>query len=206
MDEAADTVLSLLCPGCSGGIGTPFGESSSSGSGSDLPAAHIFVEYTNEGGTQDKLDIFPSVREEAYTQQHPEVIPARALHVMCAEGDVDGMVELLMHVGDQVPDIGGMIRYRDPLSGLQSGLHLAVENMHEGVIWLLLWLSSTLDYDSFPLGARQAAESMSLGRLNIDSGEDIRLLRNAQGLTAEAFARTLDRPLLRLVESGLLTV
>lgn len=203
MDEASSIISSLNCPNCSTSIGVA--SSTTSGSSSPgSPRADIYVQYTNEGGVQDKLNIFDPIREEAYTQAHPEAVPARAFHLMCSEGDVDGIVELLMQVGDQVPDIGEMIRYRDPLSGMTSGLHLAVTNMHEGVIWLLLWLSSSVPTSDFPAEARDSAESMSLGRLDIQPDHDIRLLKDEQGRTAEATARGLDGPLLRLVESGIL--
>ncbi|KAM3559293.1 hypothetical protein MY1884_003543 [Beauveria asiatica] len=146
------------------------------------------------------------MREEAYLEAHPEAAPARAFHVMCAEGDVDGLVELLYHSDDQVPDIGSLIRYQDPLSEMKSGLHLAVENRQEGVVWLLLWLSSSLPSDVFPLEARQSVESVGLGRLEVGNHTDIRGLLDSNGRTAAVLSVQLGGPHLKLADSGLLAL
>ncbi len=105
-----------------------------------------------------------------------------------------------------VPDVGGMIRYQDPLSGMKSGLHLAVENRQERVAWLLLWLSSSLPSDVFPLEARQSVESMGLGRFDVDTTTDVRSLLDSEGRTPSALAAQLGSPQLRLVDSGLLAL
>ncbi|KMQ82093.1 ring finger-like protein, partial [Lasius niger] len=115
--------------------------------------------------------------------------PARALHVMCSEGDVAGIVELLRHVHDQVSDVRALVRYQDPLAEMKSGLHLAVENGHEDIVWLLLWLSSTLPTEAFPLPGRQAVESLGLGRLSLQPDDDIRGLLDGRGRTAEGIAQ-----------------
>ncbi len=205
MDEAATILSTLQCPTChselSGGAGSQQAGGSSSAS---PPNTEILVRYTNEGGVQEGLDIMPSVKEEAYLLVHPEAAPARAFHVMCAEGDIDGAFELLYHASEQVPDVGAMVRYQDPLSGMKSGLHLAVENQHEGVVWLLLWLTSHIPIDAFPTEARQAAESLGLGRLSIGPGEDIRALQDDRGKTAANVAGELNGCRLSILETGLL--
>lgn len=203
MDNASSIISNPCCPSCGQDISSAAASAASSPS-SETPA--ILVRYTNEGGTQDGLDILSSMTEEAYLESHPETAPARAFHVMCAEGDIDGLVELVYHSGDQVPDLGGMIRYQDPLSGMKSGLHLAVENRQEGVAWLLLWLSSSLPSDVFPLEARQSVESMGLGRLVVDTTTDVRSLLDSEGRTASALAAQLGSPQLRLADSGLLAL
>lgn len=196
MENASAVISNTNCPSCNKNI------SSSSTPGG--PA--ILVRYMNEGGLQDGLDILPSIREEAYLEANPDAAPARAFHVMCSEGDLDGLVELLYHAGDQVPDLGAMIRYQDPLSSMKSGLHLAVENRQEGVAWLLLWLSSTVSTDVFPVEAKQKVESIGLGRLEVDSSTDIRGLLDSRGRTAAALSAELGSPYLRLADLGLLDV
>ncbi|OAA72773.1 hypothetical protein LEL_08557 [Akanthomyces lecanii RCEF 1005] len=203
MDNASSIISNPRCPSCGQDISSAAASAASSHS-SETPA--ILVRYTNEGGTQDGLDILSSMTEEAYLESHPEAAPARAFHVMCAEGDIDGLVELVYHSGDQVPDVGGMIRYQDPLSGMKSGLHLAVENRQERVAWLLLWLSSSLPSDVFPLEARQSVESMGLGRFDVDTTTDVRSLLDSEGRTPSALAAQLGSPQLRLVDSGLLAL
>lgn len=214
MDEAASILSTLQCPTCHsdliGGTGSqqrPGGSSSSSSTNNNNNNnynSEVLVRYTNEGGIQEGLDIMPSFKEEAYLQVHPEAAPARAFHVMCAEGDIDGAFELLYHASEQVPDVGAMVRYQDPLSGMKSGLHLAVEHQHEGVVWLLLWLSSHVPLDAFPADARHAAESLGLGRLSIGPGEDIRALQDDRGKTAAEVAGEVNGCWLSLVETGLL--
>lgn len=202
MDDASSVISSLLCPSC----GNAIADAPASGSSQQQDNATLRVRYTNEGGVQEGLDILPSLREEAYLQAHPEAAPARAFHVMCAEGDLDGLIELLYHSGDQVPDFGAMVRYQDPLSAMKSGLHLAVENRQEGVAWLLLWLSSSLPSDAFPAEARQSVESIGLGRLEVDTTTDIRGLVDGDGRTAAALSTYLGSPYLRLAEAGTLSL
>lgn len=204
MDEASSVISTLQCPSCEKSLS---GFVTSSASSSAVPhSSSILVRYTNEGGIQDGLDIVPPMKEEAYLEDHPEAAPARAFHVMCTEGDIDGLVELLYHAGDQVPDIGALIRYQDPLSGMKSGLHSAVENRQEAVAWLLLWLSSSLHVDVFPAEARQSVESMGLRRLDVDSTTDIRALLDSGGRTAADLSAQLGSPFLHVAEAGLLAL
>ncbi|KAI5462747.1 hypothetical protein BGZ63DRAFT_384735 [Mariannaea sp. PMI_226] len=193
LDQSSSVILSLQCPSCATVLTASRAGSSSTSSALGLPAgASILVKYINEGGTQDNLDILPSIAEEAYLETHPEARPARALHVMCVEGDVLGIVELLRDLNDEIDDLGALICYQDPLADLKSGLHLAIENTQEDVAWLLLWLSSVVPETSFPESARQAALSMGIGRLQIEQDDDIRTLQDAQGRSALTLAQQLQ--------------
>jgi hypothetical protein len=162
------------------------------------------AQYTNEGGFQKDLDIMPSITEEAYLESHPEARPARAMHIMCSEGDAEGIVELLRDASDEVGDMASFVRYQDPLSEMKSGLHLAVEKKQEETVWLLLWLCSTIPTESFPEPARRAAEAMGVGRLGVGADGDIRSLRDTQGRTAEDVARQ-SGSWAALLDAGLFT-
>ncbi|KAM4065933.1 zinc finger domain-containing protein [Hirsutella rhossiliensis] len=193
MEEASAVALSLKCPSCESFLAVNrAGPSSTNPFLQSASGTPILARYNNEGGVQEQLDIFPSITEEAYLQNNPEARPARALHIMCSEGDVNGVVELLQRTQDQVSDVASLVRYQDPLAEMKSGLHLAVEKGHEEVVWLLLWLSSTMATESFPMPARNAAESMGLGRLSVQSDGDIRGLQDGRGRTAEHIAQ--ERP------------
>lgn len=157
------------------------------------PGSAIPTRYVNEGGIQDNLDILPTITEEAYLVAHPEARPARAYHVMCTEGDLDGIVELLRDLNDEfngdTVQLGHVLRYRDPLAGGISALHLAVQHDHEEIAWLLLWLVSSLDTSVFPDHARHVAASWQIQRLDT-AGDDIRALRTDAGLSAGDIARS----------------
>ena len=203
MDEASSVALSLKCPSCDSHLpASAAGSSSSNAIPQNASSTPILARYSNEGGVQESLDILPSITEEAYVQNNPEARPARAFHVMCSEGDVAGIIELLRDVHEEVDDIGSLVRYQDPLAEMKSGLHLAVENRHEHVLWLLLWLSSTMPSESFPAPARQDAESMGVGRLNVQSDGDIRALQDGHGHTPEALALQNQAAWSRLLEAG----
>ena len=204
MEEASDVSMSLKCPSC--GTYLPSNEAgpSSSNQFRESGSAAILAKYSNEGGVQTGLNVMDSLTEEAYLQNNPEARPARALHVMCSEGDVGGIVELLQDVTSEGADADGLIRYQDPLAGMKSGLHLAVEGQQEEVVWLLLWLSSRIPSDSFPPVARQAAEAMGLGRLNVDTDGDVRALRDSEGRTAEDVAQMNQGAWEALLETGVL--
>lgn len=100
-----------------------------------------------------------------------------------------GIVELLHDVGDEVDDLGALIRYQDPLSNMTSGLHLAIEHGHEEVFWLLLWLSSGTPEHDFPDEARRIVERMAISRLQVTQDTDIRSLRDANGRTPRGIAQ-----------------
>ncbi|KAK7416777.1 hypothetical protein QQX98_004969 [Neonectria punicea] len=206
LDQSSEMVLSLKCPSCNAYL--PGNEAGPSATNLFMPTsvgAAILSRYVNEGGVQDNLDILPSITEEAYLETHPEARPARALHVMCTEGDVSGIVELLRDASDEVEDLGSLIRYQDPLGEMQSGLHHAIEHTQDEVVWLLLWLSSTLPNEAFPDSARHAAESLAIGRLQVTATDDIRGLEDAKGRTAFTLAQQLQGPWISMLEAGILS-
>ncbi|KAF7858725.1 uncharacterized protein EAF02_011049 [Botrytis sinoallii] len=194
LDESPQILNKLHCPSCDNSIATSVASASRSVSGTRVP-----TRYHNEGGVQEDLDILPLITEEAYLDEHPEARPARAFMTMCAEGDVFGINDLLSAVDDDEDGEGlsakPILRYQDPLDEMKSGLHVAVEKGQEEIIWLLLWLASTLPTDFFPEQITQMAETMGVGRDTAD-GEDIRNLRDAQGQLASDLARNTGNVLL----------
>lgn len=206
MEEAPSVALSLRCPICESYLPTnEAGPSSTNQFRGSTSKASILAQYSNEGGVQKDLDIMDSLTEEAYIQNHPEARPARAFHVMCSEGDITGMIDLLRDVSDEGHEVGGIVRYQDPLAEMKSGLHLSVENYQEEVVWTLLWLSSAMSTESFPDLVRQTAENVGLGRLTVQPGEDIRGLRDYRGRTAETVAKQNPGVLSVLLEAGVLS-
>lgn len=194
LDHAAELAISLKCPSCDSALATNVaGPSVTNPFLQSAPGASILTRYTNEGGVQENYDVLPAITEEAYLEANPEARPARAYHVMCSEGDVGGIVELLRDA-DQAEDdepsmnIPQLLRYQDPLGDSKSGLHLAVEKGQEEVVWLLLWIASTLDTEAFPAPAVQAAQAMGIQRPSTLASDDIRALTDNQGRTAEAVA------------------
>ncbi|KAI1649159.1 uncharacterized protein F4817DRAFT_331998 [Daldinia loculata] len=210
LDQAAGLAASLRCPSCDAGLATnTAGPSSGSSFVQSAPGAAILTRYTNEGGIQENYDILPAVTEEAYLEANPEARPARAFHIMCSEGDVGGIVELLRDAeqaqGDEpTMNAASIIRYQDPLADLQTGLHIAVEKGQEEVVWLLLWIASTLPTGSFPGEAVQIAQAMGIQRPSTLASEDIRALADNQGRTAETLAAEMSGYWASLVDSGTL--
>lgn len=90
---------------------------------------------------------------------------------MASQGDLHGAVELLHSLSDDGEEDGlpALVRYQDPLEGNKSALHLAVQAEQVGVVWLLLWLSSTLPDSAFPDESLALAEAIGLGRLFVSS-------------------------------------
>lgn len=204
LDESASIAISLKCPHCDTflpvnqpGASTtnPFTQASSS--------APILVQYTNEGGVQNDLDILPEITEEAYLESNPEARRAKAMHTMCLEGDTEGVMELLRDASDEGADIGELVRFQDPLADMKSALHIAVEADQESIVWLLLWLASALPTSDFPDPARATAEVMSINRLSSAPNADIRGLRDGQDLSAEDIAQR-SGTMSRLLQAGCL--
>lgn len=82
-----------------------------------------------------------------------------------------------------------LLRYQDPLGGLQSGLHVAVQNSQEEVAYLLLFLASRLPLEAFPPAVLQSAEQVGLTRpASVATQADIRTLHDQRGETAGAYA------------------
>ncbi|KAF4819067.1 hypothetical protein CGCTS75_v011801 [Colletotrichum tropicale] len=209
LDQSAEIAISLNCPSCQKYLPTnQQGPSVTNPFLSTTPGAAILTRYVNEGGLQDDLDILPNITEEAYLDAHPEARPARAYHLMCSEGDVQGIVELLQDANEElngdITQLGQLIRYQDPLAGGKSPLHVAVEKSQEEVVWLLLWIASPLPTDLFPQSARQAAEALQIVRLTNDNAQDIRAIQNDAGQTAEDVAKGLPARWAALVDAGIL--
>lgn len=207
LDESLVIASSLECPTCKKPLATTASGPSASGSAAPPPGPAILTQYRNEGGLQSNLDILPNITEEAYLIGHPETRPARAFQVMCAEGDVNGMVELLADVDssdDEGTGAASVLRYQDPLSNMRSGLHLAVQREQTEVALFLLWLRSSLPSEAFPEDARQSAHSLGVGRMPTDSSGDIRALKDGDGLTAGDYARHLGGAWQEFLGAGLL--
>ncbi|KAI0017471.1 hypothetical protein F4780DRAFT_594032 [Xylariomycetidae sp. FL0641] len=211
LDQSSEIAISLKCPSCDSqivanaagpSVTNPFNPASSGTS--------VLARYASEGGVQENFDILPAITEEAYLEANPEARPARAYHVMCAEGDVEGIVELLKAAerGDgEEPrmSLPQLIRYQDPLANNKSALHVAVEKSQDEAAWLLLWIASPLRTGNFPGPAMQAAQAMGLNRPETPLSEDIRALQDSQGRTAEAVAAEMDGVWSILVQAGALT-
>lgn len=207
MDQASQVALSLKCPSCDTYL--PVNASGPSATNPFLPSSQatpILTRYTNEGGVQDALDIFPTLTEEAFLAAHPEARPARAMHTMAAEGDVTGIVDLLADVdADEEVDANAieLLGWTDPLNGGRSALHVAIESRQEEVFWLLLWLASALPNNSFPPAAIEAAEGLGLPRRDVPVNEDLRFIKDERGRSPSQIASEIGPPWSHYVEAGL---
>ncbi|KAL2262894.1 hypothetical protein VTK26DRAFT_9099 [Humicola hyalothermophila] len=221
MDEATSITATLTCPSCNSYLPPNTAGGSSSSSSQPTAAPQILTTYLNEGGLQSDLDIFPDLREEAFLTTHPAARPARALHSMVAEGDVQGIISLLSDVeqgggGDDDDEAEGeegkqeqhmtpsqLLTWRDPLNGGRTALHVALEEQQEEVVWLLLWMGSGVGRETFPPVVVQAAEGGGLPRGVVGPGEDVRFVRDEAGRAAEDVCMQLGPPWDRMVEGGL---
>jgi hypothetical protein len=210
LDQSSGVANSLKCPSCHSPLAEhSAGPSATSSSLQTTSGVSVLSRYTNEGGFQEGLDILPAIREEAYLEAHPEARPARAFHVMCGEGDVDGIVDLLRDVDEgtgeePVLSPAQLLRYQDPLANNRSGLHLAVEQEKEEIVWLLLWLASPLGADAFPAPLREIAQAMDLRRLVAPLSDDIRALKDDRGRIAEAIAAEREGHWVALLQANVL--
>ena len=158
----------------------------------------VLCNLNNEGGLQESLDILPLLTEESYLKAYPEERKARAFLEFCREGDVDAIVDLLKAVEDDSDEEdeeegprmtpSDILRYQDPTGSLHSGLHIAVMNGQVAVIWLLLWLASSLEVYKFPSEVFRAAEEHAMGREDLTSKMDVRGLTDAAGMVAMHYA------------------
>ena len=194
------------CPSCNAEITSHPASSSSSNADDQQP--RILVNMNNEGGLQENIDIFPILQEESYLRAYPEERKSRAFLEFCREGDHKAIVDLLnsgddsdddsdeeMDDGDDENPLSGpskspaeILRYQDPLGGMQSGLHSAAANGHREVAWLLLLLASELPQMEFPPLVFQEAAAMGVMREDQEGLTDIRSLRDASGRSAEDVA------------------
>lgn len=233
LGHSSKITSTLTCPSCNRPLPSntpPAAGGSSSSSSSAAPAPTnptILTHYTNEGGVQPSLDIYPFLAEESFLAAHPAARPARALHTLASEGDMQGMVELLTDADtpdsddDDDNDAGEkevakfssaqLLTWRDPLNGGRSALHVALEARQEEVVWLVLWLGSGARREDFPDAVVQVALAMGLPRrvdgagagAGVGEGEDVRFVRDEAGRTAGDVCLELGQPWARLVEGGL---
>lgn len=203
-----DTYEISKCPACNADIITQ--PASASSSSSSAPQPQILVNLNNEGGLQQHIDIFPILQEESYLRAYPEERKSRAFLEFCREGDHKAIVELLQapddfddsdEDGDDAMNDGSnplsgpskppaqILRYQDPLGGMESGLHAAAANGHREVAWLLLLLASEYPEMEFPPLVFQEAAAIGVMREDQSGLVDIRGLRDATGRTAEDVAQ-----------------
>lgn len=167
----------------------------------------VLANYTSEGGIEEGIDMMSAITEEAYLASNPDARPARAFHVMCSEGDTEGilmMLSTLQEAEGLKSDLIELLSYQDPLANNKSGLHLAVEHSREEVVLLLVWLCSNASSESFPPHARQMAEASGIGRLTVVPDQDVRSLKDAGGLTAGQVLRHTQGARLSAVTTDLL--
>jgi len=187
-----DSFETSQCPKCKRDItSSPPGGSSSSSS-----KPQLLVSINNEGGLQENEDIFPILQEEAYIRAHPEDVKSRAFLEFCREGDHRAIADLLNSNDEDLEDMAGpakspaeILRYQDPIGGMQSGLHAAAANGHREVAFLLLLLASEMPEQDFPALVFQEAAAMGIMREDQTGLVDIRSLQDAQGRTAEDVAK-----------------
>jgi hypothetical protein len=128
---------------------------------------------------------------------------------MCGEGDLSGIIQLLQtseedyQEGEHVMPPVQLLRYQDPIDGMKSGLHVAIEKGQQEVVWLLLWLASNLPDERFPLEAIHAANRIGAQRPAKTGETDIRSLQNGQGQKAEELAKVIGGHWNTLINSGI---
>lgn len=138
------------------------------------------------------MDILPLLTEEAYLKAYPEERRCRAFLEFCREGDIEAIANVVKDEEDEDDDTlttsYDILRYQDPMGGMSSGLHIAIQAQQEQVVWMLLLLGSNLGLDLFPQEVHQGAEQLEVVRENQAGKDDIRSLRDAEGRTAEQLA------------------
>lgn len=152
--------------------------------------------------------------EESYLKAYPEERRCRAFLEFCEQGDVEAIVNCLHYVDDDsesenVNDLNkeiDILRYRDNLGTLGSGLHFAIGNNRIEVVWLLLYLASNLEFSQFPADVLLALQRIGLERENPTGKTDIRSLKDGEGLTAGQRAMRLGGIWVPWIESGRLMV
>lgn len=155
----------------------------------------LLCNITNEGGFQKDLDILPLLTEEAYLKAYPEERRCRAFLEFCREGDTEAIASVVKDEEDDDDEDEGtpatnndILRYQDPMGGMSSGLHIAIQAQQDRVVWMLLLLASGLSLDQFPPDVHQGAAYLGVVREDQAGKVDIRSLRDAEGRTAEQLA------------------
>jgi len=218
LDSASDVAVTLKCPSC--GSYLPTNQAGPSVTNPVFPASQevaIVTRYESEGGVQENYNILPDVTEEAYLLTHPEFRPAHAFHSMCAEGNAEELLDIIADVDSPAGDDDGgagagagltvnqLLRYQDPLDGMKSPLHIAIEKNQAQVALLLLYMASGLPEDSFTGDALEVAKGLGLRRPTLSSPEDdIRALKDANGQTAEEYAYRAGGTWIQFIEAGML--
>jgi len=96
-----------------------------------------------------------------------------------------------------------LLRFQDPLDGLKTGLHIAIERNQQEVLWLILWLASNIPTPAFPEEVAQAAATMDAGR-ETAQGIDIRSLKDEQERSPEDVAIGMGSTWAGLLGAGVL--
>ncbi|KAK3937928.1 hypothetical protein QBC46DRAFT_391469 [Diplogelasinospora grovesii] len=213
LDVAPQVTTSMHCPACDTSLASGHAGSSSSASSGQT----ILTNYASEDGVQQDYDILSVLREEAYFAQHPEDRSAKALHIMSAEGDVAGIMDVLMTEAEdaeelyQAAPVQRLTTWRDPLNGGQTALHVAIVNRQEDVFWLLLWVATPgVPETAFPAEiARRANSQVILSRMKtvysgqIDQGGmDVRFVRDDNGRTPGDLCREVGSPFSDFAQSA----
>ena len=74
-----------------------------------------------------------------------------------------------------------ILRYQNPLRGMSSALHAAIENHNQVTAGLLLWLASNLDTSVFQEDVVRQAQERGVLRGQMSSGTDIQKLAIRRG-------------------------
>ena len=95
-----------------------------------------------------------------------------------------------------------VLRYQDPMGSFSTGLHVAISNGREEIVWLLLFLASSLELHFFPPEVLEAAQTFGATREEQTGKVDIRILEDASHRTAENLAQELGGVWEPWVQSG----
>ncbi|KAL8669204.1 MAG: hypothetical protein Q9168_006202 [Polycauliona sp. 1 TL-2023] len=199
-----DAYEMVECPNCSQTVSSQ----------SSTSEEQVLCNLNNEGGLQEGFDILPILREESYLKAFPEERRSRAFLEFCAEGDVGAILGLINDDGEEDQDVSMSIsegaatksvdalRYQDPMGSLSTGLHVAISNGREEIVWLLLFLASSLELHTFPPDVLEAARMLGATREEQTGKVDIRILEDSNHRTAENLSQQLGGMWEPWVQSG----
>ena len=155
----------------------------------------VLCTVRNEGGVQEKFDILPSATDEAYLRTYPEERKGHAYLDFCRMGDIDALIHFIRNESGEEDSEGSqgsldILRYIGSFEGIEgSGLHVAVRNNQQEVVWLLLVLGSSIDWATFPPMVLAAMNGMGLSKDDRSCEPDIRTLKDNEGKTAAVLAK-----------------